>query len=194
METIGSILKEAREKQNKSIDDIVEATKISRANIAAIESENFDFCPGHAYTRAFIKIYAEEVHLDSRKLAVMYDQKMPEKKRFDNKVKPVIELEWIFFLRDNKAVLAAIMGFVAVLIFVFSYINYDVGKINQDIFMEPISKPETNAEIKDENEDLVHKGSTDVSEFSTIKRDDIYEEGLVSEKEEVLEENPLLLY
>ena len=36
METIGSILKEAREKQNKNIDDIVEATKISRANIAAI--------------------------------------------------------------------------------------------------------------------------------------------------------------
>ena len=41
MGTIGSILKEAREKQNKKIEDIVEATKISRANIVAIESENF---------------------------------------------------------------------------------------------------------------------------------------------------------
>jgi len=87
METIGSILKEAREKQNKNIDDIVEATKISRANIAAIESENFYFCPGHAYTRAFIKIYADELLLDAEELASMYDQKISDKNRHDDELK-----------------------------------------------------------------------------------------------------------
>jgi len=76
METIGSILKTARESQGKGIDDIVKTTKITRSNITAIESDLFANCPGHAYTRAFIKIYAEELCLDAEELLLMYDKKM----------------------------------------------------------------------------------------------------------------------
>jgi cytoskeleton protein RodZ len=180
METIGSILKEAREKQNKNIDDIVETTKISRANIAAIEAENFDFCPGHAYTRAFIKIYAEELLLDAEELAVMYDQKIPGKNRLDDKVKPVSEIGLFTFLRDKKTILVAITGFVVVSLFFFGYEKQDVGKINQDLPVEAEINPETNSssttEMKVEKEPVVNNGSISVSELSTIEKDNVVEE------------------
>jgi len=180
METIGSILKEAREKQNKNIDDIVETTKISRANIAAIEAENFDFCPGHAYTRAFIKIYAEELLLDAEELAVMYDQKRPGKNRIDDKVKPVSETRLLLFLCDKKTILATIIGLVVVSLFFFGYEKQDVGKINQDLPVEAEINPETNSssttEMKVEKEPVVNNGSISVSELSTIGKDNVVEE------------------
>jgi len=180
METIGSILKEAREKQNKNIDDIVETTKISRANIAAIEAENFDFCPGHAYTRAFIKIYAEELLLDAEELAVMYDQKRPGKNRIDDKVKPVSETRLLLFLCDKKTILATIIGLVVVSLFFFGYEKQDVGKINQDLPVEAEINPETNSssttEMKVEKEPVVNNGSISVSELSTIEKDNVVEE------------------
>ena len=180
METIGSILKEAREKQNKNIDDIVETTKISRANIAAIEAENFDFCPGHAYTRAFIKIYAEELLLDAEELAVMYDQKRPGKNRIDDKVKPVSETRLLLFLFDKKTIFAAIICLVVVLLFFFGYEKNDAGKINQDLPVEAEINPETNSssttEMKVEKEPVVNNGSISVSELSTIEKDNVVEE------------------
>ena len=179
METIGSILKEAREKQNKNIDDIVETTKISRANIAAIEAENFDFCPGHAYTRAFIKIYAEELNLDAEELAGMYDQKIPGKNRLDDKVKPVSETRLLLFLFDKKTILAAIICLV-VLLFFFGYGKNDTGKINRDLPVEAEINPGTNssstAEIKVEKEPVVNNGSISVSELSTIEKGNVVEE------------------
>ncbi len=180
METIGSILKEAREKQSKNIDDIVEATKISRANIAAIEAENFDFCPGHAYTRAFIKIYAEELHLDAEELAVMYDQKIPGKNKLDDKVKPVSETRLLLFLCNKKTILAAIICLVVVSLFFFVYEKQDVCKINQDLPIESEINPETNSssttEMKVEKEPVVNNGSISVSELSIIEKGNVVEE------------------
>ena len=185
METIGSILKEAREKQNKNIDDIVEATKISRANIAAIESENFDFCPGHVYTRAFIKIYADELLLDAEELAGMYDQKISDNNRHDDKVKSASEMGLFLFLCDKKTILAAIICLIVMIIFFFGYKQDDAGKIKQDMSVETEIKPETNiskiTEIKVEKETVVSKGDINVSELSTIKNDGVVEEVSIEE-------------
>ena len=187
METIGSILKEAREKQNKNIDDIVEATKISRANIAAIESENFYFCPGHAYTRAFIKIYADELLLDAEELASMYEQKISDKNRHDDELKSVSKMGLFSFLSDKKTILTGIICLVAVLLFFFGYKKHDADKTDQDMPVETEIKPETNisktAEIIAENETVVSKGDINVSELSTIKNDGVIEEVSIEENQ-----------
>jgi cytoskeleton protein RodZ len=187
MVTIGSILKEAREKQNKNIDDIVEATKISRTNIAAIESENFDFCPGHAYTRSFIKIYAEELSLDAEELARMYDQKISDKNKHDDEVKSASKMGLFPFLCDNKIILTVTICLVTVLLFFFGYKKHDADKTNQDMPVETEIKPETNisktAEIIAENETVVSKGDINVSELSTIKNDGVIEEVSIEENQ-----------
>lgn len=172
MDTIGTILKEAREKQNKNIDDIVAATKISRSNIAAIESENFDFCPGHAYTRAFIKIYAEELQLDAEELADMYDQKKPGKNRLDDKMKPASETRLFLFLCDKKTILTSIICLVVVLLFFLGYEKNDAGKIKQDLSIETEKNLKTiissAAEIDVEKDNVVEDVLTEKGQSPSV--------------------------
>lgn len=112
METIGSILKTARENQNKSIDDIVETTKITRSNIVAIESDSFDFCPGHAYTKAFIKIYAEELSLNPEELAVMYEKKMSGEDDAEQGVDSSVGKGLKAFVANRKLLFVVVAGFL----------------------------------------------------------------------------------
>lgn len=71
---IGNTLREAREQQNLSLDDIQEKTKIQKRYIAAIETNNLDKLPGRFYARAFIKEYALVVGLDVGELLADFDE------------------------------------------------------------------------------------------------------------------------
>lgn len=61
---IGEILREAREEQGLSLDNIQEMTKIQKRYLVAIEHDDFHALPGRFYARAFIKEYAQAVGLD----------------------------------------------------------------------------------------------------------------------------------
>ena len=65
---IGDTLREARERQNLSIKDIEKGTSIRALYIEAIEKGEFDKLPGNAYTKGFIRNYANFLKLDSSKL------------------------------------------------------------------------------------------------------------------------------
>jgi len=187
METIGSILKEAREKQGKSIDDIVSSTKITRSSIAAIESDSFEFCPGHAYTKAFIKIYAEELLLDVEELAVMYDRKMSGENGIDGKTKPVSKMGVYFFLGYKKIILVVIIFLISFVFFFFDSEKEDNLKVKKDISVgaeksleSEISKidvPEAKEESVVKNENLKDL------ELLTFKKSDIDDQTLNAKRE-----------
>lgn len=71
---IGNTLREAREQQNLSLDDIQDKTKIQKRYLAAIENNNLDILPGRFYARAFIKEYALVVGLDVIELLADFDE------------------------------------------------------------------------------------------------------------------------
>ena len=50
---IGHMLKEEREAQQLTLDDIQEMTKIQKRYLQAIEDNNFSSLPGRFYARAF---------------------------------------------------------------------------------------------------------------------------------------------
>lgn len=64
MESIGQILKAARERRQISVADVVAATKMTSAYVAAIEADDFKVFVAPIYARGFIKLYAECVGLD----------------------------------------------------------------------------------------------------------------------------------
>lgn len=76
--TIGERLKEAREAQNITLDDLQESTKIQKRYLTAIEQGDFDLLPGTFYARAFIKEYALAVGLDSSALLDEHNDEIPE--------------------------------------------------------------------------------------------------------------------
>ncbi|KGP93277.1 hypothetical protein N780_11300 [Pontibacillus chungwhensis BH030062] len=74
---IGARLKEARESQNMTLDDVQQETKIQTRYLQAIEKGNFSIMPGKFYTRAFIRQYAEAVGLDPESLMEEHKSELP---------------------------------------------------------------------------------------------------------------------
>ena len=73
MESIGQILKAARERRQISIADVVMATKMTSTFVKAIEADDFDALVAPVYARGFIKLYAGCVGLDPMPLLKQFD-------------------------------------------------------------------------------------------------------------------------
>lgn len=69
---LGNTLREERERQNLSIDDIEQGTSIRALYIEAIENGEYDKLPGEVYTRGFIKNYAKFLGLDGDEFAKQF--------------------------------------------------------------------------------------------------------------------------
>lgn len=62
---VGYTLRQERERQNLTINDIEEGTSIRALYIEAIENGEYDKMPGTVYTKGFIKNYAKFLGLDA---------------------------------------------------------------------------------------------------------------------------------
>jgi cytoskeletal protein RodZ len=63
---IGSSLREARERQGRTLADVERKTEIRSRYLKALEDENFAVIPALAYTRGFLRVYADELGLDGQ--------------------------------------------------------------------------------------------------------------------------------
>jgi cytoskeletal protein RodZ len=61
---IGASLREARTRRGLSREDVQKAIRIRDRYLAALEDENWDLLPGEAYTKGFLRTYAEFLGLD----------------------------------------------------------------------------------------------------------------------------------
>ncbi|RTK92689.1 MAG: helix-turn-helix domain-containing protein [Rickettsiales bacterium] len=64
-----SILKETREKNGYTIEEVSEILKIRKQYIISLEEENFDNLPGDIYVKGYSKIYYEFLGLEMPKQA-----------------------------------------------------------------------------------------------------------------------------
>ena len=73
METIGQILKNAREKKGLSIEELEASTRIVAKFIKALENEDFDALPGEIYVKGFIKNLSDKLSLDAEMVLERYN-------------------------------------------------------------------------------------------------------------------------
>ena len=75
---VGTTLRQAREQRALSVEDLARITKITTANLTAVEQNRRDDLPGDVYVRGFVRAYAREVGLDPDDTARRYlDQFKP---------------------------------------------------------------------------------------------------------------------
>jgi len=77
-EELGSILREAREKRRLSIEVVMEATKISRTNLVALESGDPSALPHPVYAKGFVRSYARYLGLDAEELCMAVDREFQD--------------------------------------------------------------------------------------------------------------------
>ncbi|MBW5410685.1 helix-turn-helix domain-containing protein, partial [Brachyspira hampsonii] len=73
METIGQILKNAREKKGLTIEELEATTHIVARFIKALENEEFDVLPGEIYVKGFIKNLSDKLSLDADMVLERYN-------------------------------------------------------------------------------------------------------------------------
>lgn len=66
---VGYTLRQERERQNLSVEDVEQGTSIRTSYINAIENGEYDKLPGNVYTKGFIKSYAKFLGVDEDAMA-----------------------------------------------------------------------------------------------------------------------------
>ena len=64
MEEFGHILKEAREGQNFSLEDLASLTRIQEHYLQALEEDRFEELPQQVFTKGFVRTYARALNMD----------------------------------------------------------------------------------------------------------------------------------
>jgi cytoskeleton protein RodZ len=72
MESIGDKLKEARERNNITLDQVARETHVAKRFLKALEDEEFAVFPGETYSLGFLRSYAEYLGLNADELVARY--------------------------------------------------------------------------------------------------------------------------
>jgi cytoskeleton protein RodZ len=75
---IGATLREAREKRKLSLEDVQKELRIRERYLVALEEESWAILPGEAYTKAFLRTYAEFLGLDGTLYVDEYNERVAE--------------------------------------------------------------------------------------------------------------------
>jgi transcriptional regulator with XRE-family HTH domain len=91
MTDIGPMLREARMHAGLDISEIEDRTKIRAKYLRALENEEWALLPGTAYTKGFLRSYADLLGLDGRLLVDEYKRQWEEPNELDlSPVRPTI--------------------------------------------------------------------------------------------------------
>ena len=71
---IGAVLRQAREMQSVSLEDVSALLKIREDNLQALENNDFDRLPGHVYAIGFIRTYATHLGLNAGELISLFKE------------------------------------------------------------------------------------------------------------------------
>jgi len=74
MSSFGESLKQQRQSQGKSVEEIAEATGIRLDLLTALEQDAFEALPGRGFGKLYIRAYAEVLGFDPRPLIQEYDR------------------------------------------------------------------------------------------------------------------------
>lgn len=79
---VGEKLREARERQKWTVQDVSEKTKIRTDHIAALEAGDYDVFSAPVYIRGFVRNYAGALRLDVPQMLALLEEELSHTERF----------------------------------------------------------------------------------------------------------------
>ncbi len=117
MDTPGYILKTERENQGKSLKDISSNLKVSTVYLTAIEDDDYSLLPAEIFTRAYLRLYADELRLDGDYILDLF-QDFGKDDNEDQTVLPEKEPEHVSSTRVTSAFHAVQVSLHKVMFFI----------------------------------------------------------------------------
>lgn len=186
MVTVGEVLKNKRKNLRKSLDLVSADTKIQKRFVKYIESNEFSPFESEVFLKGFIKIYAEYLGLDVKKVLALYRRTNPivKEKQKNSFKKNIVKGKKLFF--NPQMVITALIALFTLGILL--YIGYQIYR-----FQTPpkLSILQPSSDYTTEEETLLIKGSTEkgvvievndvvteVDEFSNFEKSIKLNEGI----------------
>ena len=113
METLGDYLKNKREAQNITLEEVAQATRIRRTILEAIENNHYDLIPPKVFTQGFIKSYASYLGLDENDVIKRYHEIMESLEVKTDTDEPVEQQPPQSFLTPTRLLVLGIVCIVA---------------------------------------------------------------------------------
>jgi cytoskeletal protein RodZ len=173
MKSVGEILREERLKQNQSVEEIHRATKIPLATIEKIEKDLFNELPATAFSRGFVRNYAQSLGLDKEKTLAIYRRDWEKKGQktplFFKKDQGLEKTIW------NPKTLGFIVGGLLILVLA-GYLGFQL----KNYFSPPklvVEQPMDGEKIGDDQVEVKGKTDKEASLYINEQLIDIDEQG-----------------
>lgn len=150
-------MKETREDQFYSLDEVEKATKIRKELLQALEADEYKKLPPATFVQGFIKNYAKFLKIDSKPLLAIFRRELPQNKRkvyiMDAFANPVQNSR--FKITPGRA-----LGSVVVLI-VFTFFIYLWLQYRQLVGYPQLSVTSPTDQLSTNNSIVAVEGKTD---------------------------------
>jgi len=142
--TVGEQLKRERKKQNRTLDDVAEDTKISKMFLIALENDEIERLPGGVYTRSFIRAYARFLGIDEDILTAEYHEQFSIRPQFELAYEQtkMDDRDFARQRRDNLVKLTLVIVVLAILVLGFRYV------VQRSDLQPSLPKPESRQPVE----------------------------------------------
>ncbi len=93
MESVGQFLRQTREAQEKTIDEVAKATRMSRQVAMALEEDRFSVLPAVVYVKGHLRTYARFLGVNEDDVIQMYMRFTQQQERIEPDEWDAVELE-----------------------------------------------------------------------------------------------------
>lgn len=168
MNEIGDKLKEARQSQGYTLDDLQQMTKIQKRYLIAVEEGNLDVLPGNFYARAFIKQYADSVGLNGEELIKEHMDSLPQvsettyskgvdstQTRSKNK-----SSGFLATIQDSLPTILIVLLVIAIIFAIYLAVTFGGGNGDSDSFIQGDDTSEV-VEVDDNGDESDEEADTD---------------------------------
>ncbi|MGI6576390.1 MAG: helix-turn-helix domain-containing protein [bacterium] len=166
-ESIGQLLKQAREEQGYTLRDVEEETKIRIRYIQALEEEDFASLPGQVYVKGFLRSYAKFLGISGDKLINMFNTLKGEEKKQEKKSEEKITIK----AKEKPLPLLAILRgivIIALLAVAISYFSNNWLSKAPEYGEEPGINGEMQIEEPDPSEQMEPDEEPDLNEQNLV--------------------------